>query len=78
MEEFSRIIDLLEQIQSGFTQVSEFLEGSYQEHIPTMETILDAIGEHIVTLSNQESIQDHGDIMTTLTSIQDAISRKLS
>ncbi len=43
-----------------------------------METILDTIGEHIVTLSNQEDIQGEDKIMTTLTSIQEAISGKLS
>jgi hypothetical protein len=76
--EFSRIIDLLEQIRSGFAQVSEYLEGPFQEHVPAMETILDTIGEHIVTLSNQEDIQGEDKIMTTLTSIQEAISGKLS
>jgi hypothetical protein len=41
--EFSRVIDLLEQIQSGFQQVSAYLDGSCQEYLPAMEILLDTI-----------------------------------
>lgn len=76
--EYTAIIQLLEEIQNNLEQISTYLTGSFEKNIPAMEILLDTIGEHIVRLSAQESIQGDANIMTTLTGIQHAISHKPS